>query len=328
MSKPHFIITIDTEGDNLWAHPETITTDNSRYLTRFQDLAEKYNFYPTYLTNFEMAGCKNFQTLGRRILTEKTGEIGMHLHAWNSPPIEPLTTNDYQYAPYLIEYGEDLIYRKIKKMTEVLEDTFSTSITSHRSGRWALNEIYVRILQDLNYLVDCSVTPHTSWHEHPGDPTQKGGSNYYNFPEYTYFLDIRNISKPSSSGKMIEVPMSIHYLDSSVIRKARLKLKDGSFIARVCNRLLSSPAWLRPNGNNINEMILLADKALEDKRDYVEFMLHSSEFMPGGSPNFVDESSIEKLYSDLEMLFRHMRNNFQGATLTQYYHHFTDRNNE
>ena len=270
MSKPHFIITIDTEGDNCWAHPETITTNNSRYLTRFQNLSEKYCFYPTYLTNFEMACCKNFQILGKRIIAEKTGEIGIHLHAWNSPPIEPLTANDNQYAPYLIEYNDSLIYRKIKKMIEVLEDTFLTPITSHRSGRWALNETYVRILQDLNCLVDCSVTPHTTWHKVPGDPTQKGGSNYYGFPEYAYFLDVCNISKPSRNGKILEVPMSVHYLDTSVIRKARLKLKDGSFVARVCNRLLSSPAWLRPNGTNIDKMIRLTDNALEDKRDYVE----------------------------------------------------------
>ena len=31
-----FIITIDTEGDNIWSHPETVTTENTRYLPRFQ----------------------------------------------------------------------------------------------------------------------------------------------------------------------------------------------------------------------------------------------------------------------------------------------------
>ena len=37
-----FLITIDTEGDNLWACPREITTYNSHYLPRFQQLCERY----------------------------------------------------------------------------------------------------------------------------------------------------------------------------------------------------------------------------------------------------------------------------------------------
>src|SRR5512144_2975448 len=48
---PSFLITIDTEGDNLWSRPREITTGNARYLPRFQALCEKYGLKPTYLTN-------------------------------------------------------------------------------------------------------------------------------------------------------------------------------------------------------------------------------------------------------------------------------------
>jgi hypothetical protein len=48
------------------------------------------------------------------------------------------------------------------------------------------------------------------------------------------------------------------------------------------------------------------------------FMLLSSELMPGGSPTFTDESSIEKLCADLEILFGHARRHFAGATLKAY----------
>ena len=58
----YFIITIDTEGDNLWSSPRRITTRNSLYLTRFQQLCEEYGFLPTYLTNWEMVNCPDFQS--------------------------------------------------------------------------------------------------------------------------------------------------------------------------------------------------------------------------------------------------------------------------
>ena len=84
MPKPYFIITIDTEGDNLWARPELVTTENVKFIPRFQALAEKYGLKSTYLTNFEMANSKKFQEFGLKVVREGTGEIGMHLHAWIS----------------------------------------------------------------------------------------------------------------------------------------------------------------------------------------------------------------------------------------------------
>mgnify|MGYP001195878158 FL=1 len=38
MKKPAFIITIDTEGDNLWQNHRVIKTENARYLARLQTL--------------------------------------------------------------------------------------------------------------------------------------------------------------------------------------------------------------------------------------------------------------------------------------------------
>lgn len=39
-----FLITVDTEGDNLWQWKpgEKITTENSLFIPRFQELCEKY----------------------------------------------------------------------------------------------------------------------------------------------------------------------------------------------------------------------------------------------------------------------------------------------
>jgi hypothetical protein len=55
-------------------------------------------------------------------------------------------------------------------------------------------------------------------------------------------------------------------------------------------------------------------------------MLHSSEFMPGGSPTFRDERSIEKLYSDMEQLFATAQvRGYVGCTLADYHAHWMTR---
>lgn len=53
-SKPAFLITIDTEGDNLWDRPKLVTTRNAEFLERFQQLCEQYELRPTWLTDHEM----------------------------------------------------------------------------------------------------------------------------------------------------------------------------------------------------------------------------------------------------------------------------------
>ncbi|ETR68323.1 MAG: hypothetical protein OMM_10648 [Candidatus Magnetoglobus multicellularis str. Araruama] len=84
--------------------------------------------------------------------------------------------------------------------------------------------------------------------------------------------------------------------------------------------------WLRPNGRNLKQMKILLRNCILYNKSNVEFMLHSSELMPGGSPRFKTEQSIEKLYSDLELLFIDANNNnFEGCTLSEFYQHFLRR---
>jgi hypothetical protein len=318
-SKPSFLITIDTEGDNLWDNPKELTTENAKYLYRFQQLCEKYGFKPTYLTNYEMANSVHFQELGKEVLLNKTGEIGMHLHAWDMPPPFELTDNDLHHHPYLIEYPVIIIKEKVKIMTDILEDIFQIKMTSHRAGRWAFNEIYAEILIENGYLVDCSVTPLESWKAHLGNPNNNGGSDYSYFPNYHYFIDPNDISKPGDSS-LLEIPMTIDKIERPLfIRESKRICDKLNITKKIINHYFPPITWLRPNGRNLSDLLALLKKVLIKRGSYVEFMLHSSEFMPGGSPTFKTKHSIERLYSQIEQLFIKATENFDGCTLTEYY---------
>ena len=52
---------------------------------------------------------------------------------------------------------------------------------------------------------------------------------------------------------------------------------------------------------------------------HMEFMLHSSEFMPGGSPDFSSAADIEQLYETLEMLFEELATWCRGRTLKEFH---------
>ena len=72
-------------------------------------------------------------------------------------------------------------------------------------------------------------------------------------------------------------------------------------------------------------MIGLVERAMEEEASYVEFMLHSSELMPGGSRRFPTKRSIERLYDHLERLFAKTAARFRGSTLAQFRQEIVDR---
>jgi len=318
MSETPFIITIDAEGDDLWANPREITTRNAEYLPRFQSLCERFRFEPVYLANYEMAMSDVFVEFARDVLARGAGEIGMHLHAWNSPPLDPLTSDDLRFHPYLIEYPEPVMKEKIKTLTRLLEDRFDQKMTSHRAGRWAFDGRYAAMLLDEGYRVDCSVTPGVDWRGNPGDPRGNGGSDYTAFPDRPYFPGPLDISVPGA-GELLEVPMTTRW--SSLYRKAPRAYRM-PLLRQAARRVSPKLSWLCPTPllekHNLNAMLQLARAARADAVAHLEFMLHSSELMPGGSPTFKDASDIERLYEHLEMLFEDLATWCRGTTLKEF----------
>jgi len=321
MSEMPFIITIDTEGDDLWSKPREITTRNAEYLPRFQSLCERFRFKPVYLTNYEMAMSEAFVEFGRDVLARGAGEIGMHLHAWNSPPLVPLTSDDFRYQPYLIEYPDPVMKEKIKVVTRLLEDRFDQAMLSHRAGRLGFDGRYAAMLLDEGYRVDCSVSPGLDWSGTPGDPNGKGGSDYTDFPDRPYFFSPSDISVPTFGG-MLEVPMTIR--TSGLFRVAPWVYRI-PLLRQTANRLVS-PALnhLCPTESNLRGMLRATRAARAESAAHLDFSLHSSELMPGGSPTFRSASDIELLYERLEILFEELSTWCRGVTLKEFHARFEE----
>lgn len=83
----------------------------------------------------------------------------------------------------------------------------------------------------------------------------------------------------------------------------------------------TNPIWLRPASSSFEQMKDIVDSnSCIYGTDYLMFMVHSSELMPGGSPYFEDEKAIENLYQTMEELFRYVyEKGYRGCTLQEYY---------
>lgn len=114
MKEKYFIITIDTEGDNLWDWKigKEIHTENVLYLNRFQELCDKYGLKPVWLSNYEMLQDERYVKFIKDVVNAGHGECGMHLHAWNTPPGYELPHDDTSCPAYLVEYPVDIMEKK------------------------------------------------------------------------------------------------------------------------------------------------------------------------------------------------------------------------
>lgn len=300
MKDKYFLITVDTEGDNLWQYKsgEVIETKNADFLSPFQDLCEKYSFKPVYLTNYEMAQNDSFIKNAKEWLTKGTCEIGVHLHAWNNPPIYELK-GPHSGNPYLIEYPEDVMRAKFKMIYDLLIKNFSITPVSHRAGRWAMNNLYFKILRDFNIKVDCSYTPGVNWSQNMG--ITRGGCDYSHEPRCVQMIN-----------DVMEVPATIRHFRTC---------RNGSLKHRIKSILKGEQVWLRTAGFSTASMKKVLDiLEFEEDVDFAEFMIHSSELMPGGSPLFSTQKAVNSELRSMEEVFSYAKTlGYVGCTLEEYY---------
>ncbi len=301
----YFIITIDTEADNQWDTNHECSTNNAKYLPRFQELAEKYQFKPVFLTTYEMANDNFYIKYFKKKQDNNLCEIGMHLHAWNTPPNFDIEKKTSERA-FLIEYPLKIMEEKIYNLDKLLKEKFNIKPISHRSGRWIINEEYLELLDKYGYKIDCSVTPHINWYNSLGQ-TGVHGIDYSNYSEKSSMI-YKNV---------FEVPMTIkkiHYFD---------KIRNVSIIKllkNIAKFIYGKNQWVRPDASLNNSGIIKVIDRCNKKNEYIMFMIHSSELMPGGSPYFKSEQDIESLYINIEKLFKYIKSlGYQGITLRDYY---------
>lgn len=306
MQNKAFIITIDTEGDNQWNLDAPITTENVAYLPRFQELCEKYGFKPVWLSNYEMVMDDKFVAYFKPKQDAGLCEIGMHLHAWNTPPEYDLPKKTKERS-YLIEYPYDSMEDKISTMTRLIKEKFGRAPISHRSGRWAINSDYEKLLAKYGYKVDCSATPRINWAMHQGQ-TGAPGTDYSNANQYLNKMD----------NDIWEMPLTVrklHFFDLDRVHSARN-------IAGEAKRLIQGRMqWMRvDNTQSIMGVNKLVDVVVKDeKADYLMFMIHSSELMPGCNPTFTKTEDIEWLYKKFEEIFDNLTKlGFVGKTIEEY----------
>lgn len=278
------IITVDTEADNQWHSDGKLTLENIKAVPKFQALCERFDYVPTYLVTYEVIDSAEAMAILLPLERSGRAEIGTHLHPWTTPPyFDEVEEKRLMHFPS--ELSDASLRAKFVTQHERLTRELGYAPTAFRAGRWGLDSRVEALLREYRYEADCSVTPYVDWRR-----VVRGGMTR-RLPNFR-----RASVLPSDLGSgLVELPMTILPRGWETL---------STWGADMLGRGSLAVTWCRifPE-TSIHELIDVYYAAESRGLPYLEFMIHSSELIRGGSPYTKTDEALEHLYATLEEFF-------------------------
>jgi hypothetical protein len=307
----YLVITIDVEEEGLFSgtYPASgAGVTNVQELKRLEFIPREFGFPLTLLTTYPVAQ----NPAAREILIswrERHGaEIGAHLHPWNTPPFRELSHPEPIPTAQL---PPDLLEAKLASLVHYLSETCGQAPRSFRMGRFDWSTGLLQLLPRYGLKVDSSMVPLT----YKGEGTQN-----FLAPADPFWL-----AGPTSPDlRLLEVPVTMVPVWAF---SARAWHRLAALLpANLAEALLSRfrfvgaagihPAWFP-------RLSMRLAAGLHQRRGgrVLTLFLHSSEFLPGGSPDFPDAPAVDRLVGKLRdfLAWLVQRGSVTGVTLSGLY---------
>lgn len=307
-----FCVTIDTECDRSpnWSTSDPLTFRGilEAIPNKLSPIFQKYRIRPTYFLSHEVIENPECCIVLKEI---KNCELGTHLHGdFVQPKIRSekfagTLCNEMQH-----EYTYDIEYKKLSNLTKMFSNNIGYQPLSFRAGRFGISYNTGKILMDLGYKVDSSVTPHLLWK----DRYLNDFPDFRDLPEQPYFISKNGNIWETGSSDFLEIPLTI--------RKKKFDLFSKLF------GKIQNPLWLRPWYSSSESMIQIVENAYKEainhKKPYILVMMfHNMELIPGASPYPQSIIEVEQYLDSLEKLFNFIDIlNIKSKTLSEIYELF------
>ena len=301
------VVSLDTEGDGQWRHGTPLSCNNVEYWHAFQALCDAHGVLPTYLVTSEMAENRRAAALLGQWVGDGRAEAGAHLHSCKTLPVVDaagLRLNDVLHV-FESSLPEDLLRAKLETLTQQIADNVGVRPLCYRAGRFGMGQSSARILAELGYVADSSVTPLVSWRDESLRSAQGGG------PDFRRHSAAPFVIVGSGQPGLLELPVTVIPTSRWVRRRPALTRAYVSSPVRAVSRLLQrgrsrpEPAWLRPFPHqSVGDLKRVWWAAQQEGLPAAVMRFHSSELMPGASPYRLTRRSVTGLLATLDEFFR------------------------
>jgi len=293
------LVSLDTEEDNWYRSRDNVTVENICELRRLAALFDRLGVRPTYFTTYHVAKEPWAADVLREVCDGDRGEIGAHLHPWNTPP---LTEAFVARNSMLKNLPAELQLAKLRELTATLEQAFGRTPRSFRAGRYGLGPDTVASLGACGYRVDSSVSPFINLEKMDDGPTFVGA------PITPYRLGPdRDVREPEPGGPVLEIPLSYGFNRNpfGFWDPARRLLEAAPFrwlhLAGIAHRTgLLRRVSLSPELHSVADMLTLSRRLLEQGVPYLQLAWHTPSLKPGLSPFAATAADVARLYAAVE----------------------------
>lgn len=282
--KRYLIITIDTEEEFNWHRTpfpsEGGTVKNVHELRRLQRVFDRLNAKVTYFVDFPVLRNEVSRNILRKLYEQYGAEMGTHLHPWCTPPFEEELNIVNTMANNL---PARLVRSKLEGLTELFIQVFGFRPLSYRAGRFAFDEASAKIIGELGYKIDSSITPFYDW-------SRDSGPNFFFAPLRPYFIDNRGIFSENKNGQILEVPIStgfnrtpFRFWSKIYFFAKKRHLRYLKMVGALDRSNLLKRIILGPELQSLEEMKSLVRSLCREEFHVFNMIFHSSSLIPGGN---------------------------------------------
>lgn len=305
MNKPELtvIVSLDVEEEGLFSGSYKTAgcgVENIALLRKLEPLSNELG-YPLTLFCAHTVFANHHACEHLAYMRDKCqAEIALHLHHWSTPPIQDATATGKPMPSD--KMSRNLLFEKLQNLVQIGQAFQGAPLTSFRMGRWDFKNCLRPLLADLGITVDSSVCPLRSYPD---------GPDFFLAPSDPYWAETK---APLLVVPITQIPV-IPGLDKvwyALCRK-RQNLLDSFHFWNVAS---ANPVW---HGESI--MRLAARSHVRRGGRVLSLFWHSSEMLPGGSPNVPNAKAaaalLQKIYHFLSWLNDHFT--VHAMTAAQYY---------
>jgi hypothetical protein len=300
-------VTIDVEEEGLFRgtyETGNAPVENVSRLGLLHLIFSELEIHPTLFVSYQAARCERFRGFLLDLSEKWKGEIGAHLHYWNTPPIEPIPFADPVPSEWILR---PLLSAKLDTLMESLRQ-MGVQPRSFRMGRFSMGSNLFSLLEEKGFMVDSSILPGREW---------DGGPSHLSAPIDPYFPDPKDVCAPGGS-RILEAPLTI----VPVLRSAAFLLqafgKRSSQGAKRVGRFLQSLLTLPAQPAWVGLHRLKAAASIHRRRggEVINIHMHSSELMPGGYPGHQTEEDVRRFLLKLKGFLGWLREEVGSEALT------------
>lgn len=307
-AQPRLLVVVDTEEDFDWGKPHAranTATGSIAAQHRAQEIFDRYDVKPVYVIDYPVA-CDDaaVRVLGG-FLNDGCCEIGAHLHPWVNPPHEE-EVNVYNSYPGNLPAA--LERAKLERLTQTIADNFGRRPSAYRAGRFGVGPATADILEDLDYTVDLSIVPRTSF-------ADDGGPDFSAFSARPYWFGRRRrlLEVPASAGFAGALASGGPALYPALAGPLGMRLHAPGVMARLG---LMERIRLTPEGIDHAAHRRLTRSLLAQGCRIFSFTYHSPSLEPGNTPYVRDAADLGRFLEAVERYLDYFIGDLGGRTTT------------